>query len=103
VRIAGEDPETPTGDAQRRVEPMGAGQPVEMTLAHERLVCTAEHHNYRLTVTLKNISATLIDSYHVDVLFPAGFLRKDIVYALETPSRRTSTHSLLRVDRPRYF
>ena len=98
VRIAGEDPETPTGDAQRRVEPMGAGQPVEMTLAHERLVCTAEHHNYRLTVTLKNISATLIDSYHVDVLFPAGFLRKDIVYALETPSRRTSTHSLLRVS-----
>jgi diguanylate cyclase (GGDEF)-like protein len=99
VRIAVADPEIPTGDAQQqRLAPTGAGQTVEMTLGHQRLVCTAEHHNYRLTLTLRNISTTVIDSYHVDVLFPTGLLRKDVRHALELPSRRTATHSFFRVS-----
>lgn len=97
VRTAGEDPETPTGDTQRRPAPVGTEQPIEMTLSHQRLTFTGEHHNYRLILTLTNISTASIDCYHVDVLFPAGLLRKDVTHALELPSRRTATHSLLRV------
>src|SRR5258708_1844092 len=97
IRIAGEDPETPTGEALRRAEPLGAGQPVEMTLSHQRLAFTGEHHNYRLGVTLKNVSATTIDTYHLDVLFPTGLLHKDVTYALELPNRRMATHSFFRV------
>jgi diguanylate cyclase (GGDEF)-like protein len=98
VRIAGEDPATPTSDVLRRAEPVEAGQPVEMTLSYQRLLYTGEHHNYRLTLTLKNISTALIDNYHVDVLFPTGLLHKDLIYALELPNRRTATHRLFRIS-----
>jgi diguanylate cyclase (GGDEF)-like protein len=98
VRVAGEDPEIPTSDVLRRAEPAEVGQPVEMTLSYQRLVYTGEHHNYRLTVTLKNISTAVIENYHVDVIFPTGLLHKDVIYALELPNRRTATHSLFRTS-----
>ncbi len=82
---------------QRTAEIRKAAQPVDMTLTHRKLLCNAERHNYRLTVTLKNTSAEIIDRYHLDVFFPSGLLLKDVRYALELPNRRTATHSLFRV------
>jgi len=81
-----------------KVEPLEAGVPVEMTLTHERLIHTGEHHNYRLTISVKNTGSETIDDYHADVLFPSTLLLKDVRYALELPNRRTATHGLFRVS-----
>jgi hypothetical protein len=48
--------------------------PVEIGFKYGRMMCDQNRHNYRLTVSLKNLSALTIENYRLDVLFPTGLL-----------------------------
>jgi hypothetical protein len=81
-----------------RVEPPVGSTPVELAITYKKLVCDADHHNYRLTITLKNLGTEVIDSYHMDVLFPTAFLFGGTHGSAVVPIRRTDTHSCIRVS-----
>jgi len=80
-----------------RVEPLAGPTPVELTITYAKRICNADHHNYRLTITLKNLGTEVIDSYHVDVLFPTAFLLGG-PHPLALPIRSTDTHTFIRVS-----
>ncbi len=73
--------------------------PLQIFVGYEKVKITSEQHDYQLVVTVTNSGSTRIDDYQVDVLFPEAFLNPYTTYALEVPSRRTSTHRLLRTTR----
>jgi len=79
-----------------RVDPLETGPPVEMTIAYAKPMCSEDHHNYRLKVSLRNTGTAIIDGYHLDVFFPTGLLPKDRPHPFEI--RSTAAGSLFRVS-----
>jgi hypothetical protein len=80
-----------------RLEPVPS---VEIELTYRRLTCTAENHNYRLLINVKNTSEEVISDYHVDLEFPPELITT-FVDSREVSNRRTDTHALLRVSTER--
>ena len=78
------------------VDAPGTPPPVEVLITYEKRLCDRERHNYRLTVHLKNISTAVVNSYHLDVLFPTGLLPSGTMRPFER--RSTAEGSLFRVS-----
>lgn len=78
------------------VDAPGAPPPVEVSITYEKRMCDRERHNYRLTVHLKNTGTAVVNSYHLDVLFPTGLLPPGVPRPLEL--RSTAEGSLFRVS-----
>jgi hypothetical protein len=56
------------------VGPHKGHPPVEIGFAYGRMMCDQNRHNYRLTVSLRNLSAATIENYRLDIFFPTGLL-----------------------------
>lgn len=70
--------------------------PVEIEIEYKKINIQPKRHDYRLQVSLKNISTKPISEWHVDVGVPTWLLAPTVTYHLKVTERSDSEQTLFR-------
>jgi|GEM_PF-1459579 len=72
---------------------------INLEISYSKVQMKSERHDYCLQIKVQNLGHDIIDSYHVDIEFPARVIEKSKVNALLVPDKTDFSTCFLRLVR----